>query len=87
MRYIALLLLIIGCTEHKDVANSLEELNNSLKSLDFSTKSLNCTMSLDREYLRYKMNRLSLPRNREVSMLLIDAEVYKCLKNKYRAED
>lgn len=87
MKYLVLLLLLIGCTQHKDVATSLDELNNSLKSLDFATKELNCTLSLDQHYLRYKRDRLSLPINHEVSMLLIDAEVYKCLKNKYRAED
>lgn len=86
MKYLVLLGLLIGCAESNPVSRldkSLEELNKSTKSLEFSTFSLRCLAELQTDYLRAERERLNLPKTRDAAMILIDAKIYECVKNRY----
>ena len=83
MKYFILFGLLLSCNKNPELDNSIKELEVSIKKLEFSTIGLECVSKLNTEELVVDMDRLSLPKTKEIAYILMDAKIYKCVKEAY----
>lgn len=83
MKYLALLVLLMGCADQSSLDKSLAQLEKSTDSLQFSIYSLQCLTSFDQDDLSKEFRSLNMPNDDKVKMLFIEAKLYQCINKKY----